>query len=149
MDSRAVTPVVEKTITIGLVSLFLAGMTATLFGGAVPSARDSVGASLGDRTLAIATERVEQAVPPNASAVTVEHRVDLPSTIRGANYEIRTDGRALVLDHPRASVGGRSRLVLPPQVTSVSGSWESGEATIVVVRSVRDGLAIELREGRP
>ncbi|PSP93415.1 hypothetical protein BRC91_09935 [Halobacteriales archaeon QS_4_62_28] len=148
MDSRAVTPVVEKTITIGLVSLFLAGMTATLFGGAVPSARDTAGSSLGDRTLAMATERVEQAIPPNASPVTAEHRVDLPPTIRGASYVIRTDGRALVLDHPRAAVGGRSRLVLPPAVTSVSGSWDSGGETVVIVRSVEGGLTIELREGK-
>lgn len=147
MDNRGVTPVVEKTLTIGLVALFLAGMTTTLFGGAVPAARDATGASIGDRVLALASERVEQAIPPNASHASARQRVDLPSTIRGSGYEIRVDGRSLVLGHPRAAIGGRSRLVLPDSVTSVIGSWESGGETVVVVRSVDGGLAVELGEG--
>lgn len=149
MNDRAVTPVVEKTITIGLVALFLAGTTTALFGGAVPAARDATGASIGDRTLAMATERVEQAVPPNATHVTARKRVALPGTIRGNGYTIETDRRSLVLDHPHASVDGRSRLVLPPSVETVSGSWESGSPATVVVHSVTGGLAVELREGRP
>ena len=149
MSDRAVTPVVEKTITIGLVALFLAGMTTALFGGAVPAARDAAGASIGERTLAMASERVEQAVPPDATHVTVRERVALPGTIRGSGYAIETDGRALVLDHPDASIGGRSRLVLPPTVRRVEGSWESGSPSTVVVESIPGGLGIELREGRP
>lgn len=149
MNDRAVTPVVEKTITIGLVALFLAGTTTALFGGAVPAARDEAGASIGDRTLAMASERVEQAVPPNVTHVTVRERVDLPATIRGSGYAIRADGRSLVLDHPDPSVGGRSRLVLPPSVDRVEGAWESGSPSTVVVESVADGLRIELQEGRP
>ena len=148
MTDRAVTPVVEKTITIGLVALFLAGMTTALFGGAVPAARDAAGASIGQRTLAMASERVEQAVPPNATHVTVRERVDLPGTIRGSGYAISADGRSLVLEHPDASVGGRSRLVLPPSVARVEGAWESGSPS-TVVDSSPDGLVVELREGRP
>jgi len=149
VNDRAVTPVVEKTITIGLVALFLAGTTTALFGGAVPAARDAAGASIGKRTLAMASERVEQAVPPNVTHVTVRERVDLPGTIRGSGYAIRTEGRSLVLDHPDAAVGGRSRLVLPSSVERVEGSWESGSPSTVVVQSVSDGLRIELQEGRP
>lgn len=149
MDSRAVTPVVEKTITIGLVALFLAGLTTALFGGAVPAARDAVGESLGDRVLATATERVEQAIPPNATRVTATARLELPATIRGSGYAIRTDGRSLVLDHPAPAVGGRSRLVLPPAVSTVSGGCDSGGACFVAVESVGGGLAVELREERP
>lgn len=147
MDNRAVTPVVEKTLTIGIVALFLAGMTTTLFGGAVPAARDATGSSIGDRTLALATERVEQAIPPNASHVRAHHRVDLPPTIRGTGYRVRVDGRSLVLDHPRAAIGGRSRLVLPGSVVGVNGSWQSGSESVVAVRSVAGGLTVELREG--
>jgi len=147
MDNRAVAPVVEKTLTIGIVALFLAGMTTTLFGGAVPAARDAAGESIGDRTLALATERVEQALPPNATHVSARTRVDLPSTIRGEGYVIETDSRSLVLDHPSDAVGGRSRLVLPESVTSVTGSWQSGGDTVVAVDSTDSGLVVELREG--
>ncbi|MBO4247151.1 MULTISPECIES: hypothetical protein [unclassified Halomicrobium] len=149
MNDRAVTPVVEKTITIGLVALFLAGMTTALFGGAVPAARDAAGASIGDRTLATATERVEQAIPPNVANVTVRERVRLPATIRGSGYAIEADGRSLVLDHPDPAVGGRSRLVVPPSVRRVTGSWESGSESTVVVRTVEGDLVVTLREGRP
>lgn len=147
MDNRAVAPVVEKTLTIGIVALFLAGMTTTLFGGAVPAARDATGESVGDRTLALATERVEQAIPPNATHATARTRVDLPSTIRGSGYAIETDGRSLVLEHPSDAVGGRSRLVVPEHVTSVTGSWQSGGDTIVAVEDTSSGLVVELREG--
>lgn len=147
MDNRGVTPVVEKTLTIGIVALFLAGMTTTLFGGAVPAARDATGKAIGDRVLAMATERVEQAVPPNATRASASYRVDLPATIRGTGYRIRTDNRSLVLDHPRDAIGGRSWPVLPARVRSVSGSCQSGGDCMVVVRSLNDGLAVELREG--
>ncbi|ACV46267.1 MULTISPECIES: DUF7266 family protein [Halomicrobium] len=149
MNDRAVTPVVEKTITIGLVALFLAGVTTSLFGGAVPAARDAAGGSIGDRTLATATERVEQAIPPNVANVTVRERVRLPATIRGSGYAIEADGRSLVLDHPEPAVGGRSRLVVPPSVQRVSGSWESGSELVVVVRTANGGLSVALQEGRP
>jgi len=146
MDSRAVTPVVEKTITMGIVVLFVGGMTTALFGTAVPTYRDAVGTELGERVLATASEEVERAVPPNATVVRSERVVKLPATIRGSAYRIRVDGRSLVLDHP--DIGTlRSRPALPPTVTTFTGEWQSGGATVVTVRSVSGGLAIDLREG--
>lgn len=149
MDSRAVTPVVEKVIAIGLVALFVGGLSATLYGGTVPQARDAVGDELAERVLATATQRVEQAVPPNGTAVRASQRVDLPATIRGSSYRIETDGRWLVLDHPDDAVGERSRLTLPDSVVGVDGAWGSGGDAVVAVRSVDGGLAVELREGSP
>lgn len=147
MDSRAVTPVVEKAITMGIVVLFVGGMTATLFGTAVPTYRDAAGAEMGERVLATATTEVERAIPPNETGVHAVRTVELPTTIRGSEYAIRVDGRSLVLEHRDPSIGGRSRLAVPPSVTRVGGEWESGTAGRVVVESVRGGLAVELREG--
>lgn len=149
MDSRAVTPVVEKTITMGIVVLFIGGMTTTMFGTAVPAYRDAVGTEMNERVLAKASEEVEHAVPPNATGVQSRRVVDLPATIRGTAYSIRVDGRSLVLDHPEIATTHRSRPALPPSVTRISGEWESGATTVVSVRSVPGGLAVELREGEP
>lgn len=147
MDSRAVTPVVEKTLTIGIVVLFVGGMTTTMFGTAVPAYRDAAGTEIGERALALATAEVERAVPPNGSSVRVNRTVDLPATIRGSEYRIRVDGRSLVLDHPDADTSRRSRPALPPSVVRVEGEWNSGSTTVVTVRSAPDGLTVELREG--
>lgn len=148
MDSRAVTPVVEKTITMGIVVLFVGGMTTAMFGTAVPTYRDAVGAEMGERVLATASEEVERAVPPNTTVARSERTVDLPATIRGSAYRIRVDGRSLVLEHPDIPTR-RSRPALPPSVTGFSGEWQSGANTVVTVRSDPDGLAVELREGTP
>lgn len=147
MDSRAVTPVVEKTITMGIVVLFIGGMTATMFGATVPTYRDAVGVEMGQRVLATATEEVERAIPPNETTVRSTRTVDLPATIRGSAYTIRVDGRTLVLDHPTLSTTHRSRPALPPSVTNFDGAWQSGAGTVVTVRSVSGGLAVDLQEG--
>lgn len=147
MDSRAVTPVVEKMLMIGIVVLFIAGMTATLYGAAIPKYRDAVGTEMSERVLALASQQIEHAIPPNETGVTSVREVDLPATIRGSAYTIRVDGRSLVLEHPDLPITGRSRLVLPPSVVRISGSWESGTNTVVFVESVRGGLAVVLREG--
>ncbi|SFR90973.1 hypothetical protein SAMN05216559_0861 [Halomicrobium zhouii] len=148
MDSRAVTPVVEKTITMGIVVLFVGGMTTAMFGTAVPTYRDAVGTEMSERVLAMASEEIERTVPPNTTTVQSDRTVDLPATIRGSAYRIRVDGRSLVLVHPDIPTR-RSRPALPPMVTGFSGEWQSGANTIVTVRSVSGGLAVELREGAP
>ncbi|WP_129114718.1 DUF7266 family protein [Halegenticoccus tardaugens] len=147
MADRAVTPVVGKALEASIVVLFIGLVTTALYGGLVPEYRDAVGAEVGDRTLVAAAERVEAAVPPNATRVETEHEVDLPRTIRGAAYRIRANDSTLALDHPDPAVSGRTRLVLPSSVASVSGAWSSGGEAIVAVRTDPEGLAIELEEG--
>ncbi|MFB6308786.1 MAG: hypothetical protein ABEH35_05595 [Haloarculaceae archaeon] len=146
-DSRAVSPVVEKLLVMGIVVLFVGLLTTTLFGGVVPDYRAAVGSELGDRTLALAAERIQQAVPPDATAVRSRTRVELPATIRGTGYALVVDGRSLVLDHPDAAVGGRIRLALPDHVAVVTGRWQSGAETTVVVRDHPRGLEVELTNG--
>ena len=97
---RAVTPSVGKALEGGIVVLFVGLLTTMLLGGLVPDYRAATGAELGDRVLATASQEVERAVPPTARAVDARRSVDLPSSIAGEGYKIRTDGRWLVLDHP-------------------------------------------------
>lgn len=146
-DDRAVSPVVEKTLAIGLVTLYVSLVSVTIYGGIVPDARTTAGHELADRALAKATERVQQAVPPNATDVDVRLHVSLPPTIRGAAYDIRTDGRVLVLDHPTDELDERALLALPASVVRVEGRWQSGAETFVHVTSTGSGLVVRLEMG--
>ncbi|MFY4812977.1 DUF7266 family protein [Haloarcula sp. AONF1] len=148
MDNRALSTVVEKLLSMGLVLLYIGLVTTTLYGGTVPAYQSAVGAELGDRTLAEATARVEQAIPPNARTVSATVRVSLPETIDGAGYSIRTDGTALVLDHPDPEIGGRTRLVLPDSVDTLEGEWQSGSPTVVTVSGTRGSVTVTLEAER-
>ena len=149
MDNRGLSTVVEKTVAIGLVTLFVSLVSVTVYGGVVPDARTAAGTELRDRTLAKASERIQQAVPPNATSVATRTRVTLPASIRGANYEIRIDGESLVFDHPRDELDGRVRLALPTHVVRVEGRWQSGGRTYVRVTSEPGGLVVRLETGDP
>lgn len=146
-DDRAVSTVVEKTLAIGLVTMYVSLVSLTVYGGVVPDVRATAGDQIGERTLATASERVQQAVPPNATAADVRARVSLPATIRGAGYDVRTDGRALVLVHPDESVGGRTPLALPESVVRVEGDWQSGSQAVVRVSAAENGLVVRLETG--
>jgi hypothetical protein len=141
-----VTPVVGKALEAAIVVLFVGLLTTTLFGGVVPDYRSAAGDAVGERALAGATARVEQAVPATADA-TARLRVDLPETVRGESYRVRTEGRALVLDHPHPAVDGRMPLGLPDRVARVEGSWASTADAVVRVRSTDAGLVVTLDEG--
>jgi len=134
MDNRGVSTVVEKLLALSIVVLYIGLLTTTLYGGAVPTYRTTVGAELGDRTLATAAARVEQAVPSATRHAAVQVRVDLPPTIDGAGYELNATNGTLLLTHPDPGIGGRIELVLPGHVRGISGEWQSGGALIVRVR---------------
>ncbi|WP_336336832.1 DUF7266 family protein [Haloarcula brevis] len=148
MDNRALSTVVEKLLSMGLVLLYIGLVTTTLYGGTVPAYQAAVGAELGDRTLAEAAARIEQAVPPDARAVSATVRVSLPDTIDGTGYSIRTDGDDLVLDHPDSEISGRTRPLLPDRVDTFEGEWKSGSRTVVVVSGTRGSVTVRLGENR-
>ena len=148
MDNRGLSTVVEKLLSLSIVVLYITLLTTVLYGGSVPAYKGAVGAELGERTLAEATARIEQTVPPAGRSVTATRRVDLPSTIDGSTYEIRTDDEWLVLDHPDDDIGGRVRPVLPARVTTVTGEWHSGEETVVSVTGTRQNLTVQLTENK-
>lgn len=146
MDDRAVSAVVEKTLELGLVTLYVTLVTTTLLAGTVPQAETETGDAIAERTVAAAAERIEQAIPPTATAVTVRERVSLPATIRGTAYDLRVDGERLVLVHPDPGIAAEATLTLPDRVASIAGRWESGGETVVAVDRSSAGLVVRLRE---
>lgn len=146
---RAVTPATGKLLEVALVVLFVGLASTALYGGAVPGYQSAAGTEVAERTLASASQRVQQAVPPNGSRVEASARVDLPTAITGRQYEVHVDGRRLVLDHPDPAVERSVRLALPDAVVSVSGRWSSGSTARVVVRGTDRGLVVELVGGPP
>jgi hypothetical protein len=147
--TRGLSPVVGKSLELGIGVLLVALLTATFFGSVAPDYRAAVGAELGDRTLAAAADRVEAAAP-GPDVVRIERRVSvrLPDTIRGSPYRIVADGgppMSVRLVHPDAAVGGRIRLVLPASAT-ISGSWRSSSPSEVIVAGTDGSLSIRLTD---
>lgn len=127
MDKRAVTPVVEKTISIGLVVLFVAGLTTTLLGGTVPDYRSATGEEMAERVLAAAAETVTDAVPASNGTVSATASTELPATIAGQDYRIRLRGRQLHLDHPTAGIDVSTSVSLPGAVDVRNSTWRGGD----------------------
>ncbi|USZ69223.1 hypothetical protein NGM10_05645 [Halorussus salilacus] len=148
-EDRAVAPVVGKALEAGIVVLYISLLGAVLYGGLVPDYRTAAGAEVGERVLSQSAQRVQQAVPAATGRVAARTEVSLPATIRGRGYEVRVEGRTLVLDHPRDGVGGRTRLALPETVDSVEGEWSSRDPAFVAVRGDAEGLAVVLESGEP
>lgn len=144
---RATVPAVGKALEAGIVVLYVGLLTTALFGGYVADYRTAAGDELGERTLATASHEIRAAVPPAATAAQVHVRVEVPDTIRGEGYRIRAEGRSLVLDHPAAGVGGRTRMALPERVTEVTGSWHSQRPAAVRVEGTDGGLSVRLVSG--
>lgn len=144
LDCRAMSPVVGKAMEATLVVLYIGLVTTTLYGGAVPAYRAAAGAEVADRTLADAATDVQSAVPPDATAATVRLDVDLPGTIAGSGYTIRSNDEELVLDHPDPTVSSRTPLVVPDRVVSVTGAWQGGDDAAIRIVAVEGGLEVEL-----
>ncbi|MFT4946858.1 MAG: hypothetical protein ACI8TL_001095 [Natronomonas sp.] len=127
-DRRAMTPVVGKTLAIGIVLLYIGGMTTVLLGGTVPEYRTHAGSELGDRVLATAGGSVEAAVTEANGTVETTKTVDLPPTIRERSYELELVESRLRLRHPDPEISGEIQLSLPPTVTVENSTWRSGTA---------------------
>ena len=143
-DERAAVPAVGKALEAAVLVLLVGLLSTALFGGVLPAYRTAAGAELADRTLAEAGAGVERAVPesrPRRLDRTV--RVDLPETLRGRGYAVQATGRALVLEHPAGSIGGRIRPAVPGGVR-LTGRWRSTEPTAVRVTANREGLRVAL-----
>ncbi|MDS0293674.1 DUF7266 family protein [Halogeometricum luteum] len=150
---RGLSPVVGKSLELGIVVLFVALLSASFYGGVVPGYRTAAAAEVGDRALVGAAERIERAVPEHARRTDRRIAVSLPATLRGDPYRIRavsdpeTSAAALVLDHPDAGVGGRVALSLPTRGADVTGTWESARDSWVVVRGGPGRVTVSLENG--
>lgn len=123
-DERALTPVVSKTLVIGIALLYVSGLTTLLLGGVVPEYRASAGEELGERVLAQAAGSIEGAVPEGNGTVSHTATVDLPPTIEDRTYELVLRGEQLILEHETA--GAETRLSLPPGASTENNTWASG-----------------------
>ena len=68
-DERALSPVVGKTLELGIVVLFVGLLTTVLLAGVVPDYRTATGKELGERVLTTAAQEIEHAVPPDRKSV--------------------------------------------------------------------------------
>lgn len=147
---RGLSPVIGKTLELGIGVLLVALLTATFFGSVAPDYRAAVGTEVGDRTLAAAADRIETAVP-TSDVVRVDRRVTvrLPDTIRGSPYRIVADGASpasVRLVHADDAVGGRIRLAIPGSA-EVRGSWRSTSPSRVAVTGTEGSLSVRLADG--
>lgn len=147
MDNRAVSPVVGKVLAAGLAVVYIAALTGLLLGGIVPDYRTAAGEELGERVLATAGGTLERALPDTDAPTTVRVRADLPATIRDAGYAVELTGGVLRLDHPDDALDARTRLSLPPSLTPVNSTWESGGPFAVVVSGPASNRTVRLAEG--
>lgn len=141
---RAVAPAIGKTLEIGFGVLLVALLTTTLYGDVVPGYRTAAGDELADRSLSRAVTATERAVPPDAHTAATAVEVQLPSTIRGATYEIHAVDDTLELRHPHPGIGRTVRLALPARVVSVTGAWRSTDTLLVTARTTAEGARITI-----
>lgn len=130
MDSRAISPVVEKVIAIGLVAIFVSGFVGALLGGVVPDYRAAAGEEIAERTLAEAAKTVERAVPAAAGTRNGRATTDLPATIADRAYRVELDGRDLRLVHPNPAIGPSTRVAVPASVTVRNSTWLGGDFVV-------------------
>lgn len=143
-DERAVSPVVSKTLAIGIAMLYVAGMTAALGGGVVPEYQSRTGGELGERVLATAAGTVERAPPGVEGDVETTTTVTLPRRIDDEPYTLVVTGRTIRLDHPDVEIGAETRLLLPENVTVADGTWQSGGNLVIEVTGPRDDRTVTI-----
>lgn len=143
-DERGVTPVVSKTLVVGIALLYVGGMTTLLFGSVVPEYQAATDGELAERTLATAAGEIERSAPEADGTVEQTRSVELPATIRDERYRLELSGTRLRLVHPDRQVGTRTRLSLPPDVRVVNGTWKSGSALEIRVTGPPDNRTLEV-----
>ncbi|MFC7058756.1 DUF7266 family protein [Halovenus salina] len=134
IGTRGMTPVVSKTLAIGLATLYIAGMTTALLGGVVPSYETRAGGEMSERVLATATTEIERAPPAVGGTVETRTTVTLPETIANDGYQlVLSNGTdTLTLIHPDENIERETRLSLPSTVTPRNSTVDGGTVVITV-----------------
>lgn len=146
-DSRAVSPVVGKSLVVALTLLYVTGTTGLLLGTTVPAYEATAGDELGDRVLSTAASEIERAVRVTDGDLVARSTVDLPPTIQNSQYRLVVSGETLRLEHPDDQVGDEIRLALPPGVTVADGVWESRETLVLRVRGPAEDRVLAVGDG--
>jgi len=148
--TRGVTPVVGKTLAIGLAVLYIAGMTTALLGGVVPDYETRAGAELSERVLATAAGEIERAPPAVDGHVETRTTVTLPETIANEGYRLvlSSGTNRLRLDHPDPAIETETRLSLSATVTPQNGTVHGG-TLIITVSGPATNRTLTIEEGEP
>lgn len=143
-DERGISPVIEKLVTVGLVVLYIGGMTTALFGGIVPAYETAAGDEVAERALATAAGEIEAAAPRPGSETSVRSTVDLPATIDDEAYWIVLSDRQLRLEHPDPGIGATTRLAVPGSIRLEPGRWQSGSTLVIEGETDGDGGSLAI-----
>lgn len=151
LENRGVTPVVDKTLAIGLTVLYVAGMTTVLLGGVVPSYETRAGGEIGERVLANVAGEIEQTPPGVDGHVDTRTTVTLPPTIANQGYRVtlHPDPDRLVLDHPDPTVRAETRLSLPEHVTPQAETVDGGGEVVITVTGAPSNRTLTIEEDEP
>ena len=149
-DYRGVSPVVAKTLAIGIALLYVAGISTALLGGVVPAYETRAGAEIAERTLATAAGEIERAPPTVDGDVETQTTVQLPERIANSDYSLvlSTHSETLTLEHPHPDIETEIHLSLPDEVTAAESTVDGGELVITVQGPAGDRtLTIEEADG--
>lgn len=149
MDNRAVSPVVEKTLATTIVVLYIGAMTTLFVGGIVPDYRGATGQEIAERTHATVLAEIETTIPETEARTTAQTRLEVPATIRATGYDLVLDGGELRLEHPADSIGVRSRVWTPDDVTIADSRVDSGADLLIVLEGAGGDRTLTLREVDP
>ena len=139
-DDRGMTPVVGKTLAIGLAVLYIGGMMTVLLGGVAPAYETRAGSEVGERVLATAAGEIERTPPTVEGHVETQTTVDLPGTIADSGYRLVLSNRTetLVLDHPDSEIERETQLSLPAGVSAENGTVQGGNELRITVSGPAD-----------
>jgi hypothetical protein len=143
-DSRALSPVIEKTLSAALALLFVGGMTGLLLGGVVPGYQSMANEELSERTLATAAGHLEDAPPETDGRVNSTTTVSLPSTIADTGYWLVLQNDSLLLEHPDSNLEREVTLAVGENITLEASRWSSGSRLSIHVRGPPDNRTLSL-----
>lgn len=132
VGTRGMTPVVSKTLAIGLATVYIAGMTTALLGGVVPAYETRAGGELSERVLATAASELERAPPGVDGTVETQRTVTLPETIANDDYQLVLSNGTLALAHPDDAIERETQLSLPSTVTLKHSTVDGGPIVVTV-----------------
>lgn len=148
VDSRGLSSVVGKTLSMGIALLYVGGMMGLLFGGVVPSYQTSAGEEVSERTLATAAGHLEGANPAVDGRINTTTNVELPSSIRNTRYRLVLTNDTLRLVHPDEQLQRETSLSFAGNVRTQASSWASGGPLLVRVEGPADNRTVSIgRQG--
>lgn len=133
-DTRGVSTVTAKTLELAIGILFIAVVTALLFGVTVSEYQAAVGEELAERTLDRLATQITAAIPADSVRLNRQVRVQIPARIHSQQYQITAisteQGAILALTHPSDRIAAQ-RVVAVSNATVVHGEIQS-EAVVTI-----------------